>query len=222
MGSAMWTGGQIAKRLPDVDWDVDPNAAVRNMDVNDRAKQVVGKSADALRDTPLATQRRVGDLIDDLNDETSAWLTRRIDVDDSDRMADAIGYLRRTGSDGRDLLNRVGDSARTRLVALNEAMQGHVASAADSLRTERVESFLEWYEGRSSAVKSRIDGIVQDTGPSGVGFFGRADADTRKIVMADGGEIADDVVRVLMTSIKPMSKPSLATCLTPVLRYLGN
>lgn len=69
LGSAMWTGGKTAQRIP-VDWnsDFDPKKKVASL--SDGAKQVVGKTADAFRDTPLATQQRVSELIGDLDFES--------------------------------------------------------------------------------------------------------------------------------------------------------
>ncbi|WP_049941300.1 hypothetical protein [Halorhabdus utahensis] len=119
IGSAMWTGGKIARRMPDVDFNV--GRRVSDVELDGRAKQIVGQTADTLRNTPLPRQRRIAKLTRNTGDgDVMEWLTRNVEASDSDRYQRGLVYLRRTGAEGKQLLSRLRPDARSALLRLRE------------------------------------------------------------------------------------------------------
>jgi hypothetical protein len=174
-GSAMWTGGKIARRIPSVDFDV--GNRIRDVDLSGRAKRVVGQTADAFDDTPLPEMRRVSRLFERNGDsDLKEWLTT--DLDSTNRLEDGLTYLSRTGQRGWDLLSGLGDGARQRLLRLrdNAALQRQMTEAwasgdaefADIGRaTERYDA-LDSREARNS-----FENVLEAEGPDAVTVTGK-------------------------------------------------
>ncbi|WP_267643233.1 hypothetical protein [Haloarchaeobius amylolyticus] len=186
VGSALWTGGRIANRLPDVNFRV--GRRIDDVEVGDRAKSVIGQTADTLRRTPLPEQRRIARLADDARGQrVFDWLTSR---PNSDRYAKGLTYLKRTGSSGKRLLSELRPQPRQYLIDLRDkaALQRQLteAYAAGDVEFRDIGRVVRRYDSYDAARRAEIDELVESTGPSGVKLVGKADADT-VTALTDGG-----------------------------------
>ncbi|WP_435362116.1 hypothetical protein [Haloarchaeobius sp. DFWS5] len=176
IGSAMWTGGRIANRLPDVNFRV--GKRIDDVELGDRAKSVVGQTADTLRRTPLPEQRRILRLTDDAKGrEVFDWLTSK---PDSDRYAKGLTYLRRTGETGKDLLSKLQPEPRQYLLDLRDkaALQRQLteAYAKGDADFGDIGRTVKRYDSLGSSGKAAFRDIVETEGPDAVAAAGRIDA----------------------------------------------
>ena len=168
IGSAMWTGGRIAQRAPDIEFNV--GRRIRDTEMSDSAKKVVGQTGDALKRTPLPEQRRLGRTFDDdRGQRVLDWLTEN---PDSDRLEKGLVYLRRTGEPGKRMLDRLGEGAKQRLLnmrgkaglqrRMTEAAVDGDASFADIGRA------INRYDALDSAEKAEYRDIIRISGDDAV------------------------------------------------------
>ena len=189
IGSAMWTGGRIAKRMPDVEFNV--GRRVSDVDLDSRAKHIVGKTADTLGNTPLPRQRRIAELARNTGDsDVMDWLTRRVDAPDSDRYERGLVYLRRTGAEGKQLLSRLSPDVRSSVLRLRDKaglqrqltkawVRGDIDAADIGTATRR-------YENLDAETRTEFDDLVQREGPDAIAVSGKVDDETfDAIIRAD-------------------------------------
>ena len=186
IGSAMWTGGRIAQRAPDIEFNV--GRRIRDTEMSDSAKKVVGQTGDALKRTPLPEQRRLGRTFDDdRGQRVLDWLTEN---PDSDRLEKGLVYLRRTGEPGKRMLDRLGEGAKQRLLnmrgkaglqrRMTEAAVDGDASFADIGRA------INRYDALDSAEKAEYRDIIRISGDDAVRAMGALDdRQFRTIIDAD-------------------------------------
>ena len=186
IGSAMWTGGKIARRMPDVDFNV--GRRVSDVELDGRAKQIVGQTADTLRNTPLPRQRRIAKLTRNTGDgDVMEWLTRNVEAPDSDRYQRGLVYLRRTGAEGKQLLSRLRPDARSALLRLREkaGLQRQLTKAwvRGDIDASDIGKATRRYDGLDAEGRAAFDDLVQHEGPDAVSVSGKLDEDAFEDVL---------------------------------------
>ncbi|CCQ33770.1 hypothetical protein [Halorhabdus tiamatea] len=223
IGSAMWTGGKIARRMPDVDFNV--GRRVSDVELDGRAKQIVGQTADTLRNTPLPRQRRIAKLTRNTGDgDVMEWLTRNVEAPDSERYQRGLVYLRRTGAEGKQLLSRLTQDARSALLKLRDkaGLQRQLTKAwvRGDIDASDIGKATRRYDGLDAEGRAAFDDLVQHEGPDAVSVSGKLDEDAfedvlksdlstaRKADIVDSLSEVDQMQSFNTSTIELVSRPS--------------
>lgn len=164
-GSAMWTGGKIAKAAK---LDLGLAKRVRHVDPSTKALKITAEGGDALGETPVPTQVRVLNQFRDAQPELRKWLTEN---PARNRLARGLAYLQRTGDlDGERTLAGLSEDARVAMLRLDPTIQRAVVRAddlpeVDSATLGRAVKRLETMETLN---RIEADEIVRFGGPQAV------------------------------------------------------